>query len=278
MVQRFLSNSSGAGSDEWYAVTNVSPGPLALGGYKLGDEETPDGNEGMFAFPAAMLAGGATFTVARSGSAYQAYFGKAPDAEMPPGASMAVPDMIADATWTTAAMPNMQLNNAGDEVLVLDRSSTIVDIAVFGNGAYSGVLPFTPAPGIDDVISRDAMGSDTDDCSVDFANVGQTCVADNQCGGACFECKNNACAPKPMGSACPDANPCDGDEICNGQGACVSNPAPICDDGNPCTNDGCTPATGCTHMPSPTALRAATATCATATRSASPAPATPASR
>lgn len=249
VVQRFLSASSGGGSDEWYAVTNVTPGALALGGFKLGDEEAPDGSEGMFTFPAATLAAGATFTVARSGSAYQAFFNKAPDAEMPPGASMAVPNMTAFTQWTSAASPDMSLTNAGDEILVLDASNTIVDVVVFGNGAYAGVTTFTPAPGTDEVASRDAMSSDTDDCQVDFTNAGKTCTADAQCGGACDACVNNACGHKPMGAACPDANPCNGDEICDGNGACVANPAPICDDDNPCTNDGCTPATGCTHMP-----------------------------
>lgn len=249
VVQRFLSNASGAGSDEWYAVTNATPAALPLAGFKLGDEETPDGNEGMLAFPPVTLAAGASFVVARSGSAYQAFFGKAPDAELPPGASMAVPDMAPFDAWTGGAAGTMQLTNGGDELLVLDPSNTIVDIAVFGNGVYPGVAPFTPAPAIDDVLSRDAASSDTDDCLVDFSNIGKTCTADAQCGGACKACVDNACTDKPMGAACPDANPCDGDEICDGAGLCVANPGPICDDMNPCTTDGCTPANGCTHTP-----------------------------
>ncbi len=249
VVQRFLQNSSGGGSDEWITVTNTTPNTLPLGGFKLGDEETPDGNEGMHAFPPAMLAAGASFTVARSGPSYQAFFGKAPDAEMPPGASMAVPDMIAFTAWTAGAAGALQLNNPGDELLVLDPSNTIVDVAVYGTGVYAGVTSFTPAPQVDDVLGRDAMSSDTDNCQVDFANIGKTCTSDAQCGSICNACVDNACGPKPMGAACPNANPCDGDEICDGAGLCVANPAPICDDMNPCTNDGCTPATGCTHMP-----------------------------
>ncbi|MFO0593260.1 MAG: MYXO-CTERM sorting domain-containing protein [Polyangiaceae bacterium] len=250
VVQRFLSNSSGGGADEWYTVKNVTPANLALAGFKIGDEETPDGNEGMFNFPdAATLGPGNSFTVARAGASYQAFFGAPPDAELPPGASMAVPDMIAFTPWTNGAAGTMQLTNAGDEVLVLGPSNTILDVAVFGNGAYTGVNAFGPAPGTDEVLTRGAMSSDTDDCQVDFSNAGKACTADAQCGGACFQCSGNVCGPKPMGAACPDANPCNGDEICNGAGVCVSNPAPICDDQNPCTTDGCTPANGCTHMP-----------------------------
>jgi MYXO-CTERM domain-containing protein len=250
VVQRFLSNSSGGGSDEWYAVRNTTAMPLALDNFKIGDEETPDGNEGMFAFPAgATLAAGATYVVARSGSAYQAFFGKAPDAELPPGATMAVPDMTAFLAWTNGAAGSMQLANQGDELLVLDPSNTVLDVAVFGNGAYAGVNALAQAPGTDEVATRTDASSDTDDCNVDFTNAGKTCTADAQCGNTCKQCVSNACVPKPMGAACPDANPCNGDEICDGKGACVASTAPACDDNNPCTADACTPATGCTHTP-----------------------------
>jgi MYXO-CTERM domain-containing protein len=248
VVQRFLSKSSGGGPDEWVTVKNVSPSPLALAGFKIGDEETPDGNEGMFSFPAAAtLAAGASFTVARSGSAYQTFFGVAPDAEIPPGASMAVPDMASVPTWTSAAMSSFQLADNGDEILVLDPSNTILDIAVFGNGVYAGVTPFAAAPGTDEALTRNALSADTDNCQVDFANAGKTCTMDSQCGGVCAQCAGNVCGSKPQGAACPNANPCDGDEICNGSGACVPSAAPPCDDSNACTADTCTPAMGCIH-------------------------------
>ena len=250
VVQSFLASASGGGADEWYAVRNTTAATLPLDGFKIGDEETPDGNEGMFAFPAgASLAAGATYVVARSGSAYQAFFGKAPDAELPPGASAAVPNLTQFLPWSSAVIGDIQLANPGDELLVLDPSNTIVDLVVFGSGDYAGVTPFTPAPSTDEVLTRDALSGDTDDCKVDFTNVGKACTADAQCGGVCDQCSGNVCGPKPQGAACPDANPCDGDEICDGNGACVASTAPACDDGNACTNDSCTPSMGCMHAP-----------------------------
>jgi MYXO-CTERM domain-containing protein len=252
VVQRFLANASGGGADEWYAVRNATPAVLPLDNFKLGDEETPDGNEGMFAFPAgATLAAGATYVVARSGAAYQTFFGKAPDAELPPGASMAVPDMTAFLAWTGGVAGAMSLTNTGDELLVLDPSNTILDVAVFGNGAYAGVNAFMPAPGTDQVLTRDAQSHDTDDCAVDFVNAGQPCTTDAQCGGICHQCAGNVCGFKPMGAACPDADLCNGDEICDGNGACVTSPAPPCDDQNACTTDTCDPSAGCAHAPLP---------------------------
>ena len=248
VVQRFLPLSSFVGSDEWYVVKNVTPAALPLAGFKLGDEETPDSTEGMFAFPdAAVLAPGATFTVARAGAAYQTWFGAPPDAELPAGGSMAVPDMIAFTPWTGGAAGSMLLNNPGDELLLLDPSNTLIDIAVYGNGVYTGIAAFTPAPGLDEVFTRGADSSDTDNCKVDFSNAGKACASDATCGGACFQCSGAVCEPKALGAACPDADPCNGDEICDGMGVCVANPAPPCDDMNPCTTDACSLATGCTH-------------------------------
>ncbi len=251
VVQRFLPNSVGGGSDEWYAVTNVSPEAFALGAVKLGDEETPDGAEGMFVMPTASLAAGATYIVARGGASYQAFYGVAPNAELPPGATMAVPDLTAYPAWTSAPSPNLQLANGGDEVLILDRSNIILDVATFGTGVYSGITTFTPAPASNEVLSRNGASADSDNCQVDFSNSGVTCTANAQCGGACFECVANSCQPKMMGAACPNANPCDGDEICDGSGVCVGGTTPPCDDMNPCTTDTCSPATGCMNTDVP---------------------------
>lgn len=248
-VQRFLPNSSG-GADEWYVVKNNTAASLPLDGFKLGDEETPDGNEGMFAFPSgATVASGGLYVVARAGSAYQTFFGKAPDAELPPSSSSTVPDMTAYTPWTGGTAGAIQLNNPGDELLVLDASSTIVDIAVYGSGAFAGVVSFTPAPGADEFLSR--TGGDTDDCKLDFSNVGKACTSDAQCGGPCKQCTANVCGDRPLGASCADANQCNGAETCNGSGLCVPGTPADCSDGNPCTTDSCEAATGCAHAARP---------------------------
>ncbi|MBL9028037.1 MAG: lamin tail domain-containing protein [Myxococcales bacterium] len=250
VVQRFLANAPGGSSDEWYLVRNTTSASLSLAGFKIGDEETPDGAEGMFSFPpSATLPAGGSFVVARAGATYQTFFGVAPDGELPPGGSMAIADLAAYPQWTSAAMPNLQLANTGDEILLLDPSNTIVDVAVFGTGVYPGVTAFTPAPGASEVLSRSAASGDTDSCQVDFTSTGVQCVTDMQCGGgsACSGCFQNACGPKPAGTPCPDADVCNGDEACDGAGTCAPAMGPACDDSNPCTVDGCAPMTGCTH-------------------------------
>ncbi|MFO0737732.1 MAG: hypothetical protein U0270_17700 [Labilithrix sp.] len=57
--------------------------------------------------------------------------------------------------------------------------------------------------------------------------------------------------PVPAGTACANGDRCDGDEVCDGAGACVAGTPPTLTDGNPCTDDACDPATGVTHVPRP---------------------------
>jgi hypothetical protein len=56
--------------------------------------------------------------------------------------------------------------------------------------------------------------------------------------------------PTSSGSACGDADLCNGQEACNGAGLCVTVvPGPTISDGNPCTNDVCVPSTGVVNHP-----------------------------
>jgi N-acetylneuraminic acid mutarotase len=54
--------------------------------------------------------------------------------------------------------------------------------------------------------------------------------------------------PATAGATCSDGNPCNGLEICNGQGACVAGVPPEIDDQNVCTTDSCGP-NGVVHTP-----------------------------
>jgi hypothetical protein len=56
-----------------------------------------------------------------------------------------------------------------------------------------------------------------------------------------------AAAPGPDNVGCKTGSLCETDGMCR-NGACKGTPV-ACDDGNPCTDDGCDPASGCTHVP-----------------------------
>ncbi|MDO9022945.1 MAG: lamin tail domain-containing protein [Deltaproteobacteria bacterium] len=249
MVTRFVSDAaaSTAGGNEWVALRNMTPGPLALGSFRVGDEETVDGTEGMYSFPAATLAPGATFIVAASGSQYAARYGRAADAEFATTAGDGTPDMIRYTLWTPSG--SWGLANGGDEILVLDGSNTIVDVVNYGSGVYPGVTAAAVISTTARVYSRLPALPDRDDNALDFADAGATCAVDMDCPSACSRCDVNACGPRPAGTSCADADACNGAETCNAAGVCTAGTPLVCADASPCTTDSCNPATGCVNAP-----------------------------
>jgi RHS repeat-associated protein len=58
-------------------------------------------------------------------------------------------------------------------------------------------------------------------------------------------------APAAAGVSCADLDQCNGQEACDGTGACAPGPALDTDDANPCTTDTCDPIAGVLHAPAP---------------------------
>ena len=98
--------------------------------------------------------------------------------------------------------------------------------------------------------------ADGDVCNGDEVCDAGTCVA-----GTALDCDDaNACTADscdatmgcqndPLtGTACPDGDLCNGDEICNA-GTCEAGTALDCDDSNVCTEDSCEAAAGCMNAP-----------------------------
>ena len=118
-------------------------------------------------------------------------------------------------------------------------------------------------------ISPDATG-----CTHTNLENGASCSDDNVCNGneTCRDgmcqagaplfcsddnpCTVNYCAPAagcmvepaPEGTSCSDGNRCNGDEVCDANGACQEGVPLDCDDSNPCTADFCVPAEGCQNV------------------------------
>lgn len=125
--------------------------------------------------------------------------------------------------------------------------------------------------------TADSCSPDTGVVSHAPVAVGTSCADSNQCNGtetcngagACVAgtpptvndgnpCTLDSCnpatgvihTPTSSGSACGDADLCNGQEACNGAGLCVTFvPGPVINDGNPCTNDVCVPSTGVVNHP-----------------------------
>lgn len=156
-------------SGEWIEVVNRTPSPLALDGFKLGDEETPDGTERMASFPSGLVIPPATVaTAAASATLFSAAYGLLPTCEWT-SSDPAVPDVVTYVPWTAGG--TIALSNSGDEVLLLDRWDTVLDVLVYGSGSYAGVVPFAGAPLVGCTLERTVVSHDTDDCSADFFHV-----------------------------------------------------------------------------------------------------------
>ena len=127
---------------EWIELHNPTTGTIALAGYKIGDEETAGGTEGMYAFPlTATIEAGSFQVIAVDGAVFSATWGFAPDYQLSGGLE-GVPDLSKYPSWGSGSV---QLGNSGDEVLLLDGSDHIVDALSWGS---SSVFLAPPAPDV----------------------------------------------------------------------------------------------------------------------------------
>jgi hypothetical protein len=250
-IVRIVPNPPGAvESQEWFVLRNQTGGTLTLSDFKVGDEETARQTaESMRRFPSgSTIAAGAEVFVTNDAEQFRATYGGAPDYEMA-GTSSEVPDLTVYAAWypmPAPASPTFALGNSGDELLVLDRSDTIVDAVSYGSSTFLGMVAML-APAENYAAFRSPVSQDTDNNRVDFMTVPLCSRSDPAaCPGDCRICgRYYACDVAPAGTSCADADLCDGTETCDAEGICVPGTPLSCEDGNPCTIDSCEAASGC---------------------------------
>ena len=126
------------GQVEWIEVYNNSGLQVNLYDYKIGDEETLGGSEGMLRFPTdSTLGPWQSVVVAASALEFAAFYGFDPDYEFKNSGSL-VPDMVRYAAWSSGSI---SLTNGGDEVLILDRLDELSDSLSYGSSEWA----FSPA-------------------------------------------------------------------------------------------------------------------------------------
>jgi hypothetical protein len=76
-----------------------------------------------------------------------------------------VPTLARAPSWGTG---EWELRNAGDEVLLLDGQNRLVDVVVYGDAAYPGVVAHPGVTLSSHSLERYPPSLDTDDCSQDF--------------------------------------------------------------------------------------------------------------
>jgi hypothetical protein len=150
---------------EWVEIVNPTGASVDLSAYKLGDAERAGKFEGMYRFPTGTaLAPHEVLVIASSAVAFRHVYGQDPDLEFY-ATDPNVPDLIPVSAW---GMGEWELRGDGDEVLLLGELNQAVDVLVYGDGAYPGIVPHPGVSLFSHSLERYPPWFDTDDCSIDF--------------------------------------------------------------------------------------------------------------
>lgn len=153
-------------SGEWVEIYNPTAMSVDLSGWYLGDVG-PGGEygSGLYRFPGgAVLPPGGVIVIAQQ----SADAGFKPDFEFLLDVyrdDSGVPNMVPAGNWEGFGFA---LGNEGDEVLLLDANGVAVDVVVYGQGFYPGVIPHPGGVNAGHSLERRPPEQDTDDCSRDF--------------------------------------------------------------------------------------------------------------
>jgi hypothetical protein len=151
LISEVLYNPSGKEpAGEWIEIYNRSGKTIQLEGHKVGDCQTQGGLEGMYQFPKdAVILPGEVVVVANQALVFAQTFGFSPDFELA-DSDPGVLDMEKYRAWSGGVI---NLNNAGDEVLLLDPADDLLDRVSWGNSIFAFDPP-APAVGDDHSLER----------------------------------------------------------------------------------------------------------------------------
>lgn len=142
---------------EWIEIFNAGETTLDLSLYKVGDEETAKGLEGMFQFPpGSTLPAGKAIVIANQTEMFYRLFRKLPDYELY-DTHQFIPDMVKYSNWSGGYI---ELSNGGDEVLILNEYDQRVDSLSWGS-SRSELDPPPPAVAQGHSLERKPANRDT---------------------------------------------------------------------------------------------------------------------
>jgi len=159
--------------EEWIEIYNPSENSVDLSNYKIGDEETQGGNEGMYQFPeGTVIKPQNSLVVAKNAIGFYDLYGKYPDTEIDTDDDDVsdfsdTPNMKKYESWSSGSL---SFTNTGDEALLLDNNDIVIDAVVFEGGNMSGITPHSGVA-VGQSIARIDSTIDTDNCANDFQKV-----------------------------------------------------------------------------------------------------------
>jgi hypothetical protein len=119
---------------EWIELYNRGYESINLVNYKIGDSETAGDLEGMYHFPQETIIGpGQVIVIANHASFFSQYYGFFPDFEFS-DSQESIPNMVKDKTWASG---NVNLNNGGDEILLINQEGALLDVISWGDSTHA---------------------------------------------------------------------------------------------------------------------------------------------
>lgn len=167
LISEVLYDPPGQDDAEFVELYNPTPQAIDLSNFSLGDAVNSTDFEDVRRFPAGtVLAAGDTLVIATSATAFYAQYGFNPDFEVV-DTETAVPNLLDDLAWGDPAA-TMQFGNSGDEIILRNILDQLVDIVVYGDGSYPGVVACPVVSAANHSLERYPAWRDSDGCTADF--------------------------------------------------------------------------------------------------------------
>jgi hypothetical protein len=130
----FYDPSGAEPAEEWIEIYNPGQVSIAMDVYKVGDEETALGGEGMYSFPVGVwLGAGDVLVIANQASAFIAQYGVQPDFELVES-DPDVPNLLPYSAWSNGPV---NLGNLEDEALLLNGQDQTIDALSWGSSDWA---------------------------------------------------------------------------------------------------------------------------------------------
>ncbi len=170
LISEVLYDPSPGGTDtisEFIEIYNASPINIDLSGYKVGDEETIGGGEGMERFPGGTIPPGGVIVLAYNADSFVNTYGFLPDYAIQAGGQTVSTTSDYD-TWATGSIA---LSNSGDEVILLDGANTAIDVVEYADSTpeWPGLANTDFGVNEGESMERVPADQDTNDIALDFS-------------------------------------------------------------------------------------------------------------
>lgn len=160
LISEVLFDPPGSGDPdgEWFEIFNPKSRIANLRCYKVGDEETQGGGEGMYTFPNdTLMTPGGVIVIAYRGTTFSAAYGFKPDFEIV-ASDPDVPELLKYPSWASGML---NLGNAGDDVVLLGEENNLVDAVSWGDSQFA-FSPSVPVVGSGHSLERRPANQDSD--------------------------------------------------------------------------------------------------------------------